>query len=205
MGKKYAIWNAIVNGFKSDFDNLPKLEKEVNARARNILLATIESTAHHQVSSCKTAKEIWEHLTVAHEGTSQVRDTQVGILVNDFELFTQKMGETIREMSGLFNALMNALKNMSKDYSTLEKNRKFLNALSSEWKIKVVAIEEAKNLSTTPLVEIVGSLITYEMNEARRNPSAEKKEKSAALRAEDTSSDDDEEIAMLSRKIEKTN
>ena len=88
MGKKYAIWNAIVNGFKSDFDNLIELEKEVYARARNIFLATIDSTAHHQVSSCKTAKEIWDHLTIAHEGTSQVRDTQVGILVNDFELFT---------------------------------------------------------------------------------------------------------------------
>ena len=121
MGKKYAIWNAIVNGFKFDFDNLTELEKDVNARARNILLAMIDSTAHHQVSSCKTAKEIWDHLTVAHEGTSQVRDTQVGILVNNFELFIQKKGETIREMSGRFNALINALKNMSKDYSTLEK------------------------------------------------------------------------------------
>ena len=122
MGKKYAIWNAIVSGFKSNFNNLTKLEKEVNSRARNmILLAMIDSTTHHQVSSCKTAKEIWDHLTVAHEGTSQVRDTQVDILVNDFELFTQKKGETIREMSGHFNALINALKNMSKDYSTLEK------------------------------------------------------------------------------------
>ena len=102
MGKMYAIWNAIFNGFKSDFDNLTEFEKEVNSRARNILLATIDSNAHHQVSSCKTAKEIWDHLTVAHEGTSQVRDTQVGILVNDFELFTQKKGETIREMLGRF-------------------------------------------------------------------------------------------------------
>ena len=41
------------------------------------------------------------------------------------------------------------------------------------------------------------------MNEARRNPSAEKKEKSVALPAEDTSSDDDEEIALLSRKVAK--
>ena len=29
-----------------------------------------------------------------------------------------------------------------------------------------VAIEEVKNLSMTPLIEIVSSLITYEMNEA---------------------------------------
>ena len=37
------IWNAIVNGFKSDFDDFTELEKEVNARARNILLAMIDS------------------------------------------------------------------------------------------------------------------------------------------------------------------
>ena len=117
MGKKYAIWNVIVNDFKSDFDDFTELEKEVNARARNIILATIDGTAHHQVSSCRATKEIWDHLTVAHEGTSKVRDTQVGILVNDFELFTQKKGETVREMSRHFNEL----KNMSKDYSTLEK------------------------------------------------------------------------------------
>ena len=83
MGKKYAIWNAIVNGFKFDFDDFTKLVKEVNAKARNILLTTIESTVHYQVSSCRTVKEIWHHLTVTHEGTSQVHDTQVGILVND--------------------------------------------------------------------------------------------------------------------------
>ena len=50
---------------------------------------------------------------------------------------------------------------------------------------------------------IIGSLITYEMNEARRNPPVERKEILVALRAEDTSLDDDEEIAMLSRKIAK--
>ena len=41
------------------------------------------------------------------------------------------------------------------------------------------------------------------MNEACRNPPAEKKEKSVALCAEDTLSDDVEEISMLSRKIAK--
>ena len=81
MGKKYQIWNTIVNGFKSDFDDLAKLKKEVNA--------------HHQV-----------------------RDIQIGILAYNFELFTYKKGEKIREMSGHFNSLINALKNINKIYSS---------------------------------------------------------------------------------------
>ena len=100
-----------------------------------------------------------------------------------------------------FNALINELKNMNKDYSTLEKNKKFMNALSLKWKIKVITIKERKH-NKTLLVEIFGSLITNEMNEERRNPPTNK-EKSIALGAKDSSPDDDEEIAMLSRKIEK--
>ena len=74
------------------------------------------------------------------------------------------------------NAMIKALKNMGKEYSTLELNRKLLNALSGEWKIKVIAIEEAKNLTTTPLDNIVGSLLTHEMNEARRKEGTINKE-----------------------------
>ena len=76
-----------MNGFKSDFDDFTELEEE-NAKVRNILLAIIDSMVHHQVSSCKTTNDIWDHLTIAHEGTSQVQDNQIGILINDFELFT---------------------------------------------------------------------------------------------------------------------
>ena len=94
------------------------------------------------------------------------------------------------------NALITALKNMGKTYSTLELNRKLLNALSSDWKIKVIAIEEAKNLTMTPLEEIVESLLTHEMNEARTNEGAIKKEKSIALRAQESSSDDDEDVVI---------
>ena len=104
-------------------------------------------------------------------------------------------------MSTHFNALISELKNMNKDYSALEKNKKFMNALSLEWKIKVITIEERK-LNKSLIVEIFGSLMTNEMNEERRNPPTNK-EKSIALGAKDSSPDDDEEIAMLSRKIEK--
>ena len=121
----------------------------------------------------------------------------MGILVNDFELFKQKTEEPICDLVGRMNALIKALKNMGKEYSTLELNRKLLNVLSGEWKIKVIAIEEAKNLTMTPLDEIVGSLLTHEMNEVRRNEGTINKDKSIALQAHESSSDDDEDIALL--------
>ena len=58
MGKKYAIWNAVINGFKSNFNDLNKFEKETNARSISILLATIDSMTDNHISSYKRAKEM---------------------------------------------------------------------------------------------------------------------------------------------------
>ena len=201
MGKKHEVWSMMVKGVDTEYEKFSKEELEFNGSAKNIIFASISDNLFHQVSSCSKAKEMWDKLKTTHEGTQQQKDNQVGILVNDFELFRQKTGESIRDLVGRMNALINALKNMGKEYSTLELNRKLLNALSSEWKIKVIAIEEAKNLTTTPLDEIVGSLLTHEMNEARRNEGMIKKDKSIALQAQESSSDDDEDVALLSRKI----
>ena len=201
MGKKHEVWNMMVKGVDKEYEKFTKEEMEFNGSAKNIIFASISDNLFHQVSSCSKAKEMWDKLKTTHEGTQQQKDNQVGILVNDFELFKQRNGESIRDLVGRMNALINALKNMGKEYSTLELNRKLLNALSGEWKIKVIAIEEAKNLTTTPLDEIVGSLLTHEMNEARRNEGTIKKDKSIALQAQESSSDDDEDVALLSRKI----
>ena len=44
-----------------------------------------------------------------------------------------------------------------------EKNRKILNALPKDWESKVTAIEEAKDLSSTPIESLINSLISYEL------------------------------------------
>ena len=74
----------IVIGFKSNFNNLTKIKKKINVGARYILLATIDSKTHHQVPSCKTAKDIYDELIVDSEGTCQEWDTLVAMIVNDF-------------------------------------------------------------------------------------------------------------------------
>ena len=203
MGKKHDVWSMMVNGVDKEYEKFTKEELEFKGSVMNIIFASISDNLFHQVSSCSKAKEMWDKLKTTHEGTQQQKDNQVGILVNDFELFKQKTGEPIRDLVGRMNAFINALNNMGKEYSTLEllKNRKLLNALSSEWKIKVIAIEEDKNLTMTPLDEIVGSLLTHEMNDVRRNEGTMKKDKSIALQAQESSSNDDEDITLLSRKI----
>ncbi|GKA56291.1 zf-CCHC domain-containing protein [Tanacetum coccineum] len=76
--------------------------------------------------------------------------------------------------------------------------RKFLRALPLKWRAKVTAIEEAKDLETLPLDELIGNLMVYEMileNDGIASKTTKEKVKSLALKAnfirEQTSDDSD--------------
>ena len=61
---------------------------------------------------------------------------------------------------------------------------KILRSLPSKCDAKVIAIQEAKNLTKLPLEELIGSLKTYEITLAKKQQEKEdKKKKSIALKA----------------------
>ncbi|KAL6341663.1 hypothetical protein AAG906_032784 [Vitis piasezkii] len=65
-----------------------------------------------------------------------------------------------------------------------EKVMKILRSLPSKWHTKVTAIQEAKDLTKLPMEELIGSLMTYEINLTKKLQEGEdKKKKSIALKA----------------------
>ena len=59
-----------------------ELEKHSkNYRAIHLLYCALSAEEFNKISSCKTAKEIWDKLTVTFEGTSQVKQTKINILL----------------------------------------------------------------------------------------------------------------------------
>ncbi|GJQ97812.1 hypothetical protein Tco_0008951 [Tanacetum coccineum] len=62
-----------------------------------------------------------------------------------------------------FNAIMTSLKSLDPHYSSKNYVRKFLHAIPLKWRVKVTTIEEAKDLATLPLDELIGNLKVYEM------------------------------------------
>ncbi|GJY63074.1 zf-CCHC domain-containing protein [Tanacetum coccineum] len=97
------------------------------------------------------------------------------------------------------NEIRGVLKSLDPDYSSKNHVRKFLRALPLKWKAKVTTIEEAKDMATLPLDELVGNLKVYEMileNDGIASKTTTKeKVKSLALKAkvtrEQTSDDSD--------------
>ena len=46
---------------------------EKNTKAKKLLYFSLSPDEYARISECESAKEIWDALQVAHEGTSQVK------------------------------------------------------------------------------------------------------------------------------------
>ncbi|RVW28775.1 hypothetical protein CK203_089226 [Vitis vinifera] len=105
------------------------------------------------------------------------------------------------------------LKLWGKTYKKSEKVMKILRSLPSKWHTKVTTIQEAKDLTKLPMEELIGSLVTYEINLTKKLQEGEdKKKKRITLTAtikeeedveEEKPSDEDDDLALIKRKLNK--
>ncbi|GAV58505.1 UBN2 domain-containing protein, partial [Cephalotus follicularis] len=105
-----------------------------------------------------------------------------------------------------FTTIINSLKNLGKSYSNQELVRKILRCLPKSWTPKVTVIEEAKDLSTLPLEQLLGSLMTHETTmKNHEHVEVKKKKKSIALKAskEESESDEDGDVALITSQFKK--
>ena len=112
-----------------------------------------------------------------------------------------------------FTDIVNGLEALGKTYKESEKVMKILRSLSSKWHTKVTAIQEAKDLTKLPMEELIGSLMTYEINLANKLQEGEdKKKKNIALKAtakekeeveEKKRSEEDDDLVLNTRNLKK--
>ncbi|GAV68732.1 UBN2 domain-containing protein, partial [Cephalotus follicularis] len=142
---------------------------------------------------------------VTYEGTNQVKESKISMLVHEYELFMMHNDECISDMFTRFTTIVNSLKNLGKSYSNQELVRKILRCLPRSWTPKVTAIEEAKDLSTLPLEQLLGSLMTHETTMKNHENVEVKKKKSIALKAskQESESDKDGDVALITSQFKK--
>ncbi|GAV61284.1 UBN2 domain-containing protein, partial [Cephalotus follicularis] len=101
--------------------------------------------------------------------------------------------------------IINSLKNLGKSYPNQELVRKILRCLPKSWKPKVTAIEEAKDLSTLPLEQLLGSLMTHETTMKNHEHVEVKKKNSIAFKAskEDSESDEEGDVALITSQFKR--
>ncbi|GAV70020.1 UBN2 domain-containing protein, partial [Cephalotus follicularis] len=186
----YNLWDLIVDGPnlptsrnergeqiskpRSSYNDEDRSRVQMNAKAKHIIICVINYNEFNRVSSCVFAKKMWDKLEFTYEGTNQVKEVKISMLVHNYELFTMNENEDIKSMFIRFTNIINALQSLDKIYSNSEMVRKILRCLPRLWIPKFSAIEEAKNLNILPLEDLLGSLMTHKLTMQKKDDDEEK-------------------------------
>ncbi|KAI4379930.1 hypothetical protein MLD38_006166 [Melastoma candidum] len=181
--------------------------KRLIKTAKYLMFGAMSESEFIKVSTCTSGKEIWDKLVTMYVGTNQIRETKVNFLIHQYENFTMKGEESVEQMFQRLNLLVDALTHLSKYYTNSELVRKVLRILPKSWEAKKTAIEEAKDLSTLQLDQLMSSLMSYEME---RTSQSDVKRASVAFKASEEPIEDsdneaeidlDDELAMIAKRL----
>jgi hypothetical protein len=216
------LWRSIVNGYippttkvngvdviktEDDLNDIEAQDFESNLQAMNLLYCALSENEFNRISICESAKDIWDRLEITYEGTPELKDSRISVLMDKLEKFKMIKGETVSEMEKRFTEIIHPLKSLGKTFANEEIVKRFMKAMIPPYTSKIDAIEEGRDFHKLTLDILVSKLMKKEM-ELKKDEEDVPKGKAIALRANsvpnDTSEeelDSDEDIAMLSRKF----
>nr|GEU79015.1 retrovirus-related Pol polyprotein from transposon TNT 1-94 [Tanacetum cinerariifolium] len=80
-------------------------------RLKSIIISCLPNDVMKSIIKCTTAKAIWTDLILAHEGPSDIRDTNIAALRIKFNAFKALEGEKVQETYTRLKVLLNDLEN----------------------------------------------------------------------------------------------
>jgi len=133
------------------------------------------------MSDKSTAKAMFASLCANYEGSKKVREAKATMLIHQYELFMMKDDETIDAMHSRFQTLVYGLQILKKSYVASDHVSKILRSLLARWRIKVIAIDEAKDLRNLSVKDLISSLKVHEITLDEHDSAEESK--STALKS----------------------
>ena len=115
-----------------------------------------------------------------HEGTKTVKINKLQQLTSKFESIRMFDDEYFDEFYAKLNDIINSTFNLDEIYDQPKIVRKILRSLTEDFRPKVTAITESKDVDSIPVNELVGSHQSYELVLPQTN-----KSKSMALKSVD--------------------
>ncbi|XP_074327780.1 uncharacterized protein LOC141665693 [Apium graveolens] len=133
-----------------------------------ILVDSMDDDMSHQIMVCESAKHMWETIELLMEGTEDVRQNRLDILISQYEAFKSLPGESITQVFERLDKLLNELSIHGKTYPQREVNRKFMLVLPHHLENKASFVRERVDFETMTLEKLYGKLKTHEMEQEQR-------------------------------------
>ncbi|GKB40260.1 hypothetical protein Tco_0885202 [Tanacetum coccineum] len=102
-------------------------------RLKSIIISCLPNDVMKSVIKCKTTKEMWNDLILAHEGPSDTRDTKIAALRLKFNAFKSRKGEKVNGTFTRLTCFLNDLENNGVSIPQAEVNATSVNSLPRKW------------------------------------------------------------------------
>ena len=146
----------------------------------NAIFNVVSMEEFKRISNVEIAHIAWNILQTVHEGTEAVKINKLQRLTSKFESIRIFDDESFDELYAKLNDIVNFAYNLGKIYDQPKIVRKILRSLTEDFRLKVTAITESKDVDSIPVNELVGSLQSYELDLPKTS-----KPKSMALKSVD--------------------
>jgi len=134
-----------------------------NFKGWNALFNGVDKNMFRLIKQCTVAKDAWEILKTAHEGITKVKNAKLQLLTTKFENLRMLEDECIQDYHLNILDIANAFELLRDKISEEKLVRKILRSLPTKFDMKVIAIEEAHDLSKMKVDELIGSLQNFEI------------------------------------------
>jgi hypothetical protein len=114
----------------------------------NALFNGVDKNMFRLIKKCTVAKNAWEILRTAHEGTSKVKISRIQLLTTKFESLKMNEDETIQAYYMNVIDIANTFDSLGEKLSDEKLVRKILRSLPKRFDMKVTTIEEAQDISS---------------------------------------------------------
>ena len=164
------VWNSVEYGWEKPTTPISKWQtsqKEAttfNSKAMNVIFIAVSMEEFKRISNVEVAHTVWNILKIVHEGTKTVKINKLQQLTSKFESIRMFDDESFNEFYAKLNDIVNSAYNLGEIYDQPKIVRKILRSLIENFRPKVTAITESKDVDSIPVDELVGSLQSYELD-----------------------------------------
>ena len=124
----------------------------------NAIFNVISMQEFKRISNVEIAHTAWNILQTVHEGTKAVKINKLQQLTTRFESIRMSDDEFFAKFYAKLNDIVNSAYNLGEIYDQTKIVRKILRSLTEDFRPKVTAIIESKDVNSIPVDELVGSL-----------------------------------------------
>ena len=141
-----------------DWDETTIIAANFNNRVLNALFCGVTNEEFKKISSTEVAKEAWTILETTYESTMAVKTVKIQRLTSSFEEIRMEEDESFDELYAKLNDIVNSAFNFGEFIAESKIVRKILKSLPERFHVKIIVIEEVKDIDQLPLTELVENL-----------------------------------------------